>query len=748
MVAVVGGRGGAGATTLACALAVTAARAGRRVLLVDGDPLGGGIDLVFGGEGDRGLRWPDLEAARGAGCRRARWPTRCRGWPGCRCCPGTAGAPAAVPAEAMVGGARRGPARARPRRGRPAARASTTPAGGPRSRRPAACCWSCPAELRAAAAAGRVAARLAVACHDLRLVVRGPGPGRARRAPPSPALLGPAARRASCGPSPASTRRWSAGEPPGAPGPRTARRPVRAACSTSWPRPGAGRRERPRPGAARPGPAPGRRQRRRADGGGGRGRAPAGGRRGARRRAAARGPAGARAGDHRAPARSSRCCAIPASPTSWSTARTRSGSTGAGARAGRGRGSPARTTVRRLAQRLAAPERPPARRRPALGRRRAARRRAPARGPAADRAARHLPVAARPAPARLHAGRAGRPAGSVPAGRRGPAAPASWRPGSRSWSPGGTGSGKTTLLSALLGLVDPADRLLLVEDSAELRPRPPARRPAGGPAAQPRGRRRGHPAATWSARRCGCGRTGSSSARSAAPRSSTCSPRSTPGTRAGAAPCTPTPRRDVPARLEALAATAGLPRDALHSQLAAGPAPRRPPGARARRAAPGRRGRRPGARPAAHVTAAPGWVWDGRTPPTGRPGPRAGGWTALLDGTPAGRRRRERGRRRRPGRRGGRRALGAPSPAALRLAAGRRQRRRPAARRGAGLPAVGRRAGLAAPACWCSPGRRRRVGLVAAVLGASRPAPPAGGSRGGRAGRARRGGRGLRRAGR
>lgn len=65
LVAVVGGRGGAGATTLACALAVTATRAGRPTLLVDGDPLGGGIDLVFGGEEDRGVRWPDLGATRG-----------------------------------------------------------------------------------------------------------------------------------------------------------------------------------------------------------------------------------------------------------------------------------------------------------------------------------------------------------------------------------------------------------------------------------------------------------------------------------------------------------------------------------------------------------------------------------------------------------------------------------------------------------------------------------------------------------
>lgn len=35
---------------------------------------------------------------------------------------------------------------------------------------------------------------------------------------------------------------------------------------------------------------------------------------------------------------------------------------------------------------------------------------------------------------------------------------------------GGTGSGKTTLLATLLGAVDPAERIVLVEDSAELRP--------------------------------------------------------------------------------------------------------------------------------------------------------------------------------------------------------------------------------------------------------------------------------------
>jgi len=38
---------------------------------------------------------------------------------------------------------------------------------------------------------------------------------------------------------------------------------------------------------------------------------------------------------------------------------------------------------------------------------------------------------------------------------------------------GGTGSGKTTLLSALLSLVDPTHRLVLVEDASELRPNHP-----------------------------------------------------------------------------------------------------------------------------------------------------------------------------------------------------------------------------------------------------------------------------------
>ncbi len=65
LVAVLGGRGGAGATVLAAALAVTAARQGCRTLLVDGDPLGGGIDLVLGAEDVPGVRWPELTQTRG-----------------------------------------------------------------------------------------------------------------------------------------------------------------------------------------------------------------------------------------------------------------------------------------------------------------------------------------------------------------------------------------------------------------------------------------------------------------------------------------------------------------------------------------------------------------------------------------------------------------------------------------------------------------------------------------------------------
>ena len=64
-IAVIGGRGGAGASVLAATLASTAARRGLRTLLIDGDPLGGGIDLVLGAEGTPGARWSDYSERRG-----------------------------------------------------------------------------------------------------------------------------------------------------------------------------------------------------------------------------------------------------------------------------------------------------------------------------------------------------------------------------------------------------------------------------------------------------------------------------------------------------------------------------------------------------------------------------------------------------------------------------------------------------------------------------------------------------------
>lgn len=61
-----GGCGGAGATTAAIWLAQAAARHGAHVLLVDGDPRGGGLELALSAEDTPGLRWPDLAGASGS----------------------------------------------------------------------------------------------------------------------------------------------------------------------------------------------------------------------------------------------------------------------------------------------------------------------------------------------------------------------------------------------------------------------------------------------------------------------------------------------------------------------------------------------------------------------------------------------------------------------------------------------------------------------------------------------------------
>ncbi len=67
VLAVVGAGGGAGASVFAGALALAAAaqRFRPQVLLIDADPLGGGIDLLLGIESVPGLRWPDLSVEDG-----------------------------------------------------------------------------------------------------------------------------------------------------------------------------------------------------------------------------------------------------------------------------------------------------------------------------------------------------------------------------------------------------------------------------------------------------------------------------------------------------------------------------------------------------------------------------------------------------------------------------------------------------------------------------------------------------------
>ena len=62
----IGGCGGAGATTAAIWIAQAAAGTGARVLLIDGDPWGGGLELALAAEDAHGLRWPDLAGVSGS----------------------------------------------------------------------------------------------------------------------------------------------------------------------------------------------------------------------------------------------------------------------------------------------------------------------------------------------------------------------------------------------------------------------------------------------------------------------------------------------------------------------------------------------------------------------------------------------------------------------------------------------------------------------------------------------------------
>lgn len=65
VVAVLGGSGGVGSSTVAAALAQVGAERAQASALIDVDPLGGGLDLLLGAERVTGWRWPRLEAADG-----------------------------------------------------------------------------------------------------------------------------------------------------------------------------------------------------------------------------------------------------------------------------------------------------------------------------------------------------------------------------------------------------------------------------------------------------------------------------------------------------------------------------------------------------------------------------------------------------------------------------------------------------------------------------------------------------------
>ena len=133
---------------------------------------------------------------------------------------------------------------------------------------------------------------------------------------------------------------------------------------------------------------------------------------------------------------------------------------------------------------------------------------------------------------------------------------------------GGTGTGKTTLLSALLSLVAPGDRLLLVEDAAELRPDHPhvvrlqARPPNVEGAGEVTLRDLVRQALRMRPDRLVVGEVRGAEVLDLLAALNT-------GHEGGCGTVHANAATDVPARLEALAAVAGLGREALHSQLAA-----------------------------------------------------------------------------------------------------------------------------------------------------------------------------------
>ncbi len=179
-VAVIGGCGGAGASVLAAGIAVTAVRDGGRALLVDCDPLGGGLDLVLGAEHVAGLRWPEIDVGSGhvpAAAWHAALPAppvhgRTGGELALLSCDRSPHGPTAAAVAAVLDAGRRA--------------GETVVCDLPRYPTDAAVTALAaadltllvvPADVRASAAAARVAAVLSEHSGPVRLVVRGPAPG-------------------------------------------------------------------------------------------------------------------------------------------------------------------------------------------------------------------------------------------------------------------------------------------------------------------------------------------------------------------------------------------------------------------------------------------------------------------------------------------------------------------------------------------------------------------------------------------
>ncbi|MGX1779085.1 septum site-determining protein Ssd [Nocardia brasiliensis] len=184
VVAVAGAGGGAGASTLAAATALRAAAEEFRhdTILVDGAPLGGGLDLLLGIETTAGLRWPDLVVEDGRVSAAALHSAL----------------PAAAPGLAVLSCGRSGAGRL-PREIGPAAVRAVLEAGraagdlvicdisGERGPHADQMLDSAdlvvlvvPAKLRAVAAAEAVSAHIARRNPNQGLIVRGPAPGGLR----------------------------------------------------------------------------------------------------------------------------------------------------------------------------------------------------------------------------------------------------------------------------------------------------------------------------------------------------------------------------------------------------------------------------------------------------------------------------------------------------------------------------------------------------------------------------------------